>query len=786
MLPSTKVGSEQVKLPDKTRTNTGNPLSRLQCYVTLGKCDGECYLWNKSPESLSLQAGDILSVCMVTSDFGRSKILTARVEVEDFAIQGLDIRHCTIGRDLCFLDETRDMGSLATQKDLEEMCMSRGIKCSAFLEHYVGNCDNDQEFKLGSEVCSLFTETVGEMLFRQYDIKHHYPLFNLAMGIHYSTGTVEPPTSTDMLAKGGLLDQSVVLHKSVHKVPLQGDDYTSFSKWNYPDTRLPRQSDENPCKPWQPVDTGVEDQHLSSALPHVRNVKSEMFIATTMERFNSLSGTLTDRDTGFPYLFTVFVGNDNVSFDDLVNYCTGSILEPVGSLPPRANWGSINPVLLMEDPLDPRMGKAVHRYVITSRGHLNGIRVDERNSYSFPCYNEVFLPGRPVSRLNLDIDLKCCQKCHKKFSERADSSVRLKVCEVMTSSLIAVIVESLLRLAKVKKSELEEMSDFRGLRDAVGKIAVYFRVSSNKSKLSLRMLWYLPVELCSFHGIEAYKSLLKELVQVSKHYVLLSYPADSTSCELCSLGVTLTKCGQKLSGADLLKVRSQGLRESNRLSSLDIAPYSCRKSVRLPNCYKEDSPFQYVETFNKGDISDPGMEDPISLAVGLSSNPIRTDVTSLGDRFRNVIVGQGEDIPGCSTLQLLEKDKPDESRVKSEARRLMKLWGVPVTSLLNYINPLGLCSPICFSMPTHFTYTMHAAETSTDHWVLNVRRGAAAADSLRENGWTLYGTVVPKTERFCLVTKDIFMPPTVQTSTVLEHRLTLQCVTCYSSSSTYG
>lgn len=64
--------------------------------------------------------------------------------------------------------------------------------------------------------------------------------------------------------------------------------------------------------------------------------------------------------------------------------------------------------------------------------------------------------------------------------------------------------------------------------------------------------------------------------------------------------------------------------------------------MRLPNCYKEDSGFEYIDTFNTQDIEDPGFEDPLSLSVGLSSNPIQVDV-------------------------------------KSEARRLALLWGVPVT-----------------------------------------------------------------------------------------------------------
>lgn len=79
-----------------------------------------------------------------------------------------------------------------------------------------------------------------------------------------------------------------------------------------------------------------------------------------------------------------------------------------------------------------------------------------------------------------------------------------------------MIVESLLRLAKVTTHELAKESYLRDLTKVVGKIALYMRVSSVKSKLSLRMLWYLPIELCCSKGIEAYRPLLDEMECISQ------------------------------------------------------------------------------------------------------------------------------------------------------------------------------------------------------------------------------------------------------------------------------
>lgn len=110
--------------------------------------------------------------------------------------------------------------------------------------------------------------------------------------------------------------------------------------------------------------------------------------------------------------------------------------------------------------------------MVTFRGHFSSIAAN-RDAARFLCYNEVFLPGRPVSRLNLDVDLKCCQKCNKKFATQAERSTKHKVSEALTTSLILVIVESLFRFAKVKRSELENNPCLRELAKVVGKIAMY-------------------------------------------------------------------------------------------------------------------------------------------------------------------------------------------------------------------------------------------------------------------------------------------------------------------------
>lgn len=91
----------------------------------------------------------------------------------------------------------------------------------------------------------------------------------------------------------------------------------------------------------------------------------------------------------------------------------------------------------MEDPVNSATGRTARRYTITSRGHLSTMSPDTGGL----CYNEVFLPQRPVSRLNVDVDLKCCQKCNGKFATHAERSTKPKVSE----ALVLVIAESLLK-----------------------------------------------------------------------------------------------------------------------------------------------------------------------------------------------------------------------------------------------------------------------------------------------------------------------------------------------------
>lgn len=91
-------------------------------------------------------------MCIIASDFENTTCLLSRV-LKDVTIRGLGDTTCILGRDICLeydsLEPMVDLQSVAPQVDLVDMCMSKGIKCAIFLEHYT-QTPQDEELQLGS------------------------------------------------------------------------------------------------------------------------------------------------------------------------------------------------------------------------------------------------------------------------------------------------------------------------------------------------------------------------------------------------------------------------------------------------------------------------------------------------------------------------------------------------------------------------------------------------------------------------------------------------------------
>lgn len=675
------------------------------CFLTRGADADTWHLWNSSSSAVSLHKNDIVGVHLVRVDMEQTELCHVRI-VRDIVVAGLKDRQCVVGLDIEHCVPLLDLPPAAAYTDLVQMCVSRGIKCATFLEHYVkSNCD--EELDLGKRMHTLCVSVIQEMMDRKYDIMHHYPLFNRMISMYYSeTDRTVPPSLQYAIRPGGLLDKSVREHESLHGLSVSGLDHLTFNSWNYPyekpdnaaqeevDSTLVSESKDvlvsNPCI----FDTDEElakvgklelsdgchqqqQQRPAAKVCSLPSATSETHAASgtrglqrneSIHWFNNHPGVLTDRPAAFPYMFTVHVGQ-GVTFDDLVTYCITREPEvQIGTLPVRREWGAVNPVLLMEDTTDPNSGKIVRSYAVTSRGHLSELTTR-------PCYNEVFLPNRPVTRLNLD--MKCCVLCRDRYTVNANNEIKRKLGRAIASSIILMIAETLLSMANVIASKQQSTETgavhLKELVRDIGKVSIYIRSSPDKNKLSLRVLWYLPMELCSIRGIEAYKPLLQEMEKMSLRYVLLSYPDESRSCGLCQLSKSITRNNAANNGR-ILRLNANACQK--RRSAVDKAPYSLRKSVRLPNCYKENTRFEYVETFNdQVNLHGSGFDGHRSLSVGLSSNPIAEDITFLGDRFSDIL----EERKVSLTVGFEAYATPDLKRVQNQAAELMVMWGVPVT-----------------------------------------------------------------------------------------------------------
>ncbi|KAK2813518.1 hypothetical protein Q5P01_000802 [Channa striata] len=269
----------------------------------------------------------------------------------------------------------------------------------------------------------------------------------------------------------------------------------------------------------------------------------------TYHEFNNLAGTLTGGPKAFPYAFTVRRRRVNFSDSELLP----EPRRPRGPFACLHGGGARSTRPAHGGPVDRDTGKVVRR---------------------------------PVSRLNLDVDLKCCLGCSARFSSGADRSTKTSVsgpwCPARRGHC-----ESLLRLAKVSAASSRGRAISR-TGDSLGKIAVYQRAAVSKPKLSMRLLWYLPTELCSFEGIEAYRPLLEEIEKTSLGYTLLSYPAEASRCGLCELRGSIARGGRR----DLCprQLRLGEPDRSARGAHRWTGPVLVQKVRRGCECGKEDLP----------------------------------------------------------------------------------------------------------------------------------------------------------------------------------------------------
>ena len=639
--------------------------------VHLTRCDGVFWdLWNTHNGTVNVLEDQILRGRALASHM-RSLIPVKVVAVRAFSIRSQRSHSCSLGGDIMF----DVVPQAALTKELTALVLTQGISPARYLQF--GFVDpEDTELSLGLKTHELFGASVAEMMNRRYDIKHHWPLFSRALTIYYQNPAAgDLPMEQEMIGSGGLLDHSSMQHSKLHNVQLEGEDHRRYCEWQY--SRIAHGVSSNTIHVAQDetvegIDADTTDS-VNGTSTHQEEFAGEDdccsyghtdsgescpeldHVVQKVIEFNSSPSVLTDTQIGAEYRVKLM---GDVDFDYLISYCTRADVMGRGGLPHRNMWGTVNPVLIMDDNLLAQEKKPT--YLVTSRANLSQL-VHPRDGV---FYNEVFLPGRPVSRLNLDIDLKCCSVHHKHLSVKGNEESKFKLGRLIAISLISAITEVLNSMCPPRQLNYQD----------VGKVAVYTR-ESRKIKLSLRMLWYLPVELCSLNGINAYQSLLKKLSCRALRYELLSYPITDnptlSTCSMCNIVQTRANVRNIDFGSESLLVSSAKM---IRESAVDVGPYSTRKCVRLPNCCKREvhgtAAFKYVATFNTK-YPDTHSESPVSVSTGLSSNRILPDVTSLGSGFDNVICGS-DGVPA-----MLSTVAHNTERVRQVQIALEKQWRVP-------------------------------------------------------------------------------------------------------------
>ncbi|AAD12285.1 ORF87 [Ranid herpesvirus 1] len=284
-------------------------------------------------------------------------------------------------------------------------------------------------------------------------------------------------------------------------------------------------------------------------------------------------------------------------FDALVQYVGGERLQEDKRqflrLPAREEWGTSPPALLTCDDV-PRS------YIICDPDSLDREWSLRTAQGAQCCWNEVCVPGRVVTNLLLDIDLRA-PGAPPTPEQRAD------------------IVESLAQLpAHIVRS-------VTGLPDpgSAGCVVVYHRPC--EGKLSFRVLWKLPLQLCRWDTggrlvREARRlSLAQRLPHLVQQAALVAADLGEGVSSLShwyrrTFGVDVEDpCSwhcvrgeipppdrpfevRTINGAHVLKAEAGAsvhlrlMRAARRadlyVSAVDVGPYSHRKSVRLPLCDK--------------------------------------------------------------------------------------------------------------------------------------------------------------------------------------------------------
>nr|WJJ60992.1 helicase-primase primase subunit [Acipenserid herpesvirus 1] len=310
-------------------------------------------------------------------------------------------------------------------------------------------------------------------------------------------------------------------------------------------------------------------------------------------------------------------------FMALVNYVTGgdpAMGETHLGLPKRSVWMG-QPIMLMDDSLKSH---TIFSYVVCD---VIGMFNRWQTATTPCCWNEVFLPNRPVYNLNLDIDMRL-----------SGEPLPDTWLELLIENFKGVLMETVTKMVGGGENKVP--------LKYCGGFTIYHRKKAAPQKISLRIVYRPPLQLC-FHNLTQAQVFVKLLASYSLFTRYLCQTLFQDENGLKYLHDPFAECwtgrfeearpvtqiigakGQKVTLAKAQKVNPTlldrlGARDpDSSVSVIDAAPYVYHKSVRLPQCDKPDEGgrFQLIGSYNEfiHDGCTPSFADPASPCSGLSA-----------------------------------------------------------------------------------------------------------------------------------------------------------------------
>nr|QWY26458.1 MAG: hypothetical protein [Ranid herpesvirus 4] len=425
-------------------------------------------------------------------------------------------------------------------------------------------------------------------------------------------------------------------------------------------------------------------------------------MATSLDMYRIQSTTI-EYFRIFPSAYAEFkMRHKKGIFHGLVDYCLDnncSEFQDFLKLPERGLWGNTAPIMLVSE-----FGKTRH-YIITDPVSMHKQWAAASRERALTCWHEVFLRSRHFTNVLLDLDFYALE-----MSTETYDSIAISLLEVLRDVLC-------------ERYDLDTIA----LVD-MGALYLYGRDSST-SKASLRVLWQMPLQLCAMRfTVDKIKVLLQDVIKhvlqssrtcalkqkilrdntgsvyftniLNQNWVIPSQTATPlTFSEIESVVYT---CVPQFTTETNLRRAVIKLHPSD-VCIIDVAPYHCNKSIRLPLCNKPTGEvFSFIKKYNTHvSPSDNYLLDPTQSPVAcLSCVPVESDRAFVSqitlDIIRKECVTETHQTPAID--RYLECTDEIITLVK---KRLVATYQITEDQLIVNHYKLTVCDSSVLSCPVH-------------------------------------------------------------------------------------